>query len=748
MATARRPNDMVGIAGSDVPRREINRRKVNWARSLVAAISLYLGGCVTVTVDTVNIVAADPAGTPTTFQTEISVLNHSNHCEYRLEYITPDDPDWAISEIAGNQGGPQRLAEPSCTPPSFTETNVTNLSRYEEQTIYYWVKEARDYSIAHLWITPPGMPATSPDVATNSVSPDLLTRNSFRDLGCFPDPQDGCMRAWQHEGARLHFLAGTVDVDLIAHEYGHYAAGYVFGHMDIGFLGLDAFDVTNCAKRSFQEAIANTFERLFVHEIQTTATPAAATPVFAGANAFWRNQCGITDERMGRPLWQAFEQALWGTSAGGLTVTWPSSATANDFMANAFTHALSINRGHRIHQLAYAMLDYIENNPDTGHANRYAEILAVFAEHGMAPAALGGACQNNDECESEYCDRGDGTSKTELCMPGANAGIVGDLCTHDNQCESENCEGLVTDGFNNWVPGQCQVKRALSASCSANGQCDSNYCDAGLGTSRTDQCMPAAGDGANGQACSNDNQCTSFNCNGLMRDGAGNWLPGLCDAKLGLGSQCALNQQCDSDYCDTGDGTSRTDQCMPLPLSGVTGDTCSNDNQCASDNCAGLVRDDFGDWTPGQCDVKRGLAVACTANGQCNSGYCDTGDNTSHTNRCMPAASSGAGGDACSNDNQCVSNNCAGLTPNPDGSWNAGVCDTQRPLGQFCLQNPDCQSGYCDRGNGTSHTNQCMPGAGAGTSGDTCSNNNQCASSICLGLTPDEAGSWIPGNCT
>ena len=68
---------------------------------------------------------------------------------------------------------------------------------------------------------------------------------------------------------------------------------------------------------------------------------------------------------------------------------------------------------------------------------------------------LGKICTDNYACASGYCDRGDGTSETSLCMPRRGAGLTGDSCSNDNQCKNRACVGLYADRDGNWQPGRC-----------------------------------------------------------------------------------------------------------------------------------------------------------------------------------------------------------------------------------------------------------------------------------------------------
>ena len=166
-----------------------------------------------------------------------SVLRNSGECEFRLEYNSPiNQPDWSATEVSSDQGDPQRHYDPDCRRPEFTETTATSARYYEEQTTYYWIMKARQYAINHLWVTPHGWTGEPPTHATNGV--DIHVLKSGFGNACWPDPRTGCFRAWPIAGPRINLKAGAIEPELIVHEYGHYAAGYVFGHMDT--LTLDA----------------------------------------------------------------------------------------------------------------------------------------------------------------------------------------------------------------------------------------------------------------------------------------------------------------------------------------------------------------------------------------------------------------------------------------------------------------------------------------------------------------------------
>lgn len=539
-----------------------------------------------------------------TATTEVTRIDNNGSCEYRLEYMAPGDKTRGINEIGGNRGAAQRINSCTALPPAFAATTASNAAWLDEQSAYYWAKKSRDYAEAALWITPPGWQDGPFTLGNAEVSLSVLTvgdwASGFR-LACSPRGQeaDGCMRYWPGQNPKIYIPAGRAVPSVIVHEYGHYAAGYVFGHMDS--LGSGGFKIDNCVHRAFQEGVAETFKQLFLHHELTSAGIATPLGNIAGRNTQWSNDCGPGEYRMSDPLWEAFAQSVWGTGTdparSPITVPWPSAASANTGMANAFTFALLKIRDFRMHDFALAALDHVDKNQAPAIATA---IRAIFASHGLTLAANGKQCIENRECLSGYCDNGEGTSRTRLCMPAARTGLDTDPCTDHNQCASNLCFGLTRNAAGDWVPGRCVAPRALGATCIANDQCGSTYCDTGLNTANTNKCMPRGGTGQDGDLCTHDRQCASNGCAGLTRNGAGDWVPGHCVAQGALGASCSTNAQCRSTYCDAGFNTANTNKCMPRGGTGQGGDPCTHNSQCASSRCDGLTQVG-GAWQPGRC---------------------------------------------------------------------------------------------------------------------------------------------------
>lgn len=635
----------------------------------------------------ISIMVMGMDGNPVLVTSEVTRVETKDRCEYRLEFKDPKTIAWPIGEVSGNRGNAQRIQILSCppqpaTPPAFDSTPESSAPRFEEQTAYYWTKKARDYAEQHFWITPPKWEGKPPKFAKAQLSPAVLSQTSFDALAldgfstaCFPRDPDACMRAWQVQNPRVYIKAGKVDPRTVVHEYGHYAAGFIFGHMDP--LRPNGMDIARCVHRSFQEGIANSFQRLFVHYELAVANPGGKLSV-RDLKSQWTNVCLETDEYlMSNPLWEAFEQALWGMGKDGLgqplDIPWSSPSEANETLANAFTYALATHHDFRTHRIAYAALDYIDKTELSADIKN--GVRAIFASHGLAPTANKVKCSENDECVSGYCDRGDGTSKTSLCMPAANTGVVSDPCSNDNQCASRYCANLTADAQGHWLPGQCAAKAELGEWCSNNGNCASTYCDAGANTAKTNLCMPRGGTGQINEPCSHNTQCGTGYCANLFRRPDSSWIPGQCSVPGVLGQSCSSNAQCSSGYCDSGSNTAGTNQCMPRGGTGKINDPCTHNTQCGSGFCANLVRASDGNWIPGKCSVPGSLGLSCSNNAECSSGYCDSGFNTANTNLCMPRGGTGASGDPCTNGRQCSSGRCNNLTRNTSGGWDPGQCN-------------------------------------------------------------------------
>lgn len=210
----------------------------------------------------------------------------------------------------------------------------------------------------------------------------------------------------------------------------------------------------------------------------------------------------------------------------------------------------------------------------------------------------GEPCTDRTQCQSGYCDAGWGTSKTNRCVPGPRKGRKDEYCSNDNQCRSAKCVGLRPSGSGGWIPGSCRGQRDLKVPCSNNADCESDFCDAGWGTSKTNRCVPGPNAGQSGDYCSNDNQCRFWNCAGNNPTGSGGWSGGTCAARLTLGTECRNHNQCLTEVCHPGLGFG----CVPKDGEGERGQFCTNDRQCSSAHCASLMTRKQGECGPPATD--------------------------------------------------------------------------------------------------------------------------------------------------
>lgn len=454
---------------------------------------------------TVNVYTDDVGGAKL-LPTTVTAMTSPGASESRLQFLAFMPSGWDIKEVSGDRGVPQRKTTAACaTAPAFDATKTTNLRLYEEQTAYYWSRVSRDYAGRSLWITPRGWPLGPIQMAKDGVQPNVITQGSF-DSACFPiGTADGCMRVWPTEGPKMHLKSGVVTPGLVTHEYGHYAAGYVFGHMDVFGFSLPAA-TGDCAKLAFQEAAAYMFSFLVLHDARYAAGTDPYAKSDAAGLARWPVSCGEPKQAydVARPLQQAFLQALWGRDPSGANkVDWGATPgmgmptdpkLANRTMANAFTYALALNRGQRVDALAASVLEWIAVN----EPKRVQPIRQIFAAHGIVAHANGEACGLHSDCMSFRCDARPGAG----CVSQDGMAGPGQICTTHQQCQNGVC--LLASP----VRGTCATGAALGTACTSHPQCASQRCDNRPGAG----CVAQDGTAASNQFCTTHQQCRSGAC--------------------------------------------------------------------------------------------------------------------------------------------------------------------------------------------------------------------------------------------
>ncbi len=226
---------------------------------------------------------------------------------------------------------------------------------------------------------------------------------------------------------------------------------------------------------------------------------------------------------------------------------------------------------------------------------------------------IGAACNESLECSSLRCDRVAGNPRR--CIPNDRTGKPGDYCSHNNQCASSNC-----------MQSKCVAPATNGSPCTTNASCQSGRCDTVVGNQQV--CIPNDGTGVVGDYCSHVNQCQNKNCVGQR-----------CTALGAPGATCTSNIGCQSNRCDMAGGNPR--KCIPNDGTGLVGNYCSHNNQCANKNCV--------DWV---CKAPVGLGKDCVTDASCASNRCDTA--IGNPRKCIPKDGTGPLGAHCTHNNQCL----------------------------------------------------------------------------------------------
>ena len=260
-------------------------------------------------------------------------------------------------------------------------------------------------------------------------------------------------------------------------------------------------------------------------------------------------------------------------------------------------------------------------------------------------------CENNYDCVNNACAvESSANDSKKICCPngmtehaeikstGKNSYTIikknycakslrtGDVCLNDTQCESLRCDDVINSNNRGRTTrkGLCKPRERLGQQCSGSNNCVNNACGRETGGSTKNICCPN-GMGIvkydnydyckglkNGSDCLIDEQCDSFRCDGVVKK----YNPktgkseitqkGVCKPKEQLGQPCSggVNNCLNGHCCRLGDSSSPL-ICHPLdmkytndkksgyvpmcypPEKYLNGNVCRSDTQCRSNICKG-----------------------------------------------------------------------------------------------------------------------------------------------------------------
>ncbi len=220
----------------------------------------------------------------------------------------------------------------------------------------------------------------------------------------------------------------------------------------------------------------------------------------------------------------------------------------------------------------------------------------------------------------------------------------GQTCKSDPDCDSGlYCKSTLTLlGYTY----NCAYQLSTGSSCTRSSMCKTNYCSSGKCTLLPDS-----------YPCTSNSMCASNVC-GSSVPGTAFSLSKIClSSGLSLAQPCALDQQCNSQYCkETIDEiTSQIfDNCAK----------CDNNADCQqSQNCNDFPYCENRICISGNCQAENSLAngQTCQFSSQCSSGFCNSGTcnactlNEQCNNRCLSGTCT-----QCLVNSDCLSNLCLG----------------------------------------------------------------------------------------
>ncbi len=453
------------------------------------------------------------------------------------------------------------------------------------------------------------------------------------------------------------------------------------------------------------------------------------------------------------------------------------------------------------------------NSACAGACNR-CDLVGFTGSCTVAPAGNGGkndATGVSPACGGFVCD-GTGTACPASCTSDANC-AAGFWCNGAGACVAALGSGTACTRGPMCSSGFCADGVCCNSACP--GEC--NRCDL---TGSVGTCSTApAGNGGKNDLTGVTPACSPYVCNGvsLVCPGscssdadciAADWCDatGQCAAKAANGVACAAGHQCLSGFCAdgfccnsacAGGGCNRCDLAgklgtCTLATSGDPGNpacvpyVCNGVSAACPTSCTGSANCVAGGYCNGTaCVVQLAQGAACTANGQCQSGFCADGyccnsacagdcnrcDLTGTTGSCTTAPAGNGGksdttgvapscgayvcnGTAatcpatCATDANCAgADYCSGTSCVPRLSAGAACTTANQCLSGFCADGVCCNSdcaGACDRCDLLGSVGTCtLAPAGNGGKDDVTGASPACGTFVCSGASPT-----CPSSCS
>jgi hypothetical protein len=248
------------------------------------------------------------------------------------------------------------------------------------------------------------------------------------------------------------------------------------------------------------------------------------------------------------------------------------------------------------------------------------DCLNALGDAGLCKAFLcvDGLCEIQTQADGQACDDGNECNKNTACLQGACLGQEID-CDDSNPCTTDSCDP--TTG--------CTYEADNTAACSDGAPCTTN-----------DSCLDGVCKAGSPKDCADDNVCTDDYCDTATGDCIAEGAAGACDDN----DDCTDLDACQLGTC-TGDPVCPCDLNTPCP---TPTNPCDGSYVCANNYCVvdtnASVKCSQDDLNPCQLSVCQNVdGVAECQNLAISTGtVCDDGDECTINDQCQSGQCSGA----------------------------------------------------------------------------------------------------------